>query len=127
MAESGQHGMELDPENLINENDIDGAQQAGEEQQQDHRMDDAAEMDFDRLQREFARLSPAEQHLLVMQLPAPIDAEQPMRLASPSAPAPAPAPSAQPMQRPQERSIPPPEPSFDGSTSWPVYSIRVQQ
>lgn len=116
--------MDIEHNDHIDADDVHGAQQLPSEQEHDP-MQDAAESDFDRLQRQFARLSAAEQQLLLLHMPAPLGTnepshadlmqQQPMQSMQ------------QPMQRPAERAIPPPEPKYDGSTSWPIYSVRVQQ
>lgn len=115
---------------MIGADDIAGARQAESEDPQRERMqEDPADEDrdgaeFDDLVQRLQRLNPDYQMLLAQQLPVNLHADA-ARAPLPSIPV-MPQPM-QPMQRPAERAIPPPEPKFDGSTNWPVYSIRVQQ
>lgn len=124
-------GMEIDQDLGINVNDIEGAQHIdqnaghGADDQLQQQMADGHGDEPDELDTLVARIStlPIEQQqLLAVHLAAPLAP------ASPRAPGPLPAQqSMQPMQRSQERAIPPPDPKFDGSTNWQVYSIRMQQ
>jgi hypothetical protein len=125
MSESSAHDDDLQNKNELNADDVAGAQEVPPAQQQgdgDAEMAAGAPLDFDALLNGFMRLSHEEQALFANHIPAPLNAVQQHLRQNPSMQMP-----AQPVARPPERSLPAPEPKYDGSTNWAVHRIRVQQ
>ncbi len=126
MSDAPRHDMEMDAEDQIDANDVEGAQRVAPEQHQDAMEADEGDGEYDHVLQRVMGLSFEEQQLLALHLPAPVDADPP-RAPVPLQPIPVPQQAMSSSQRPPERAIPPPAPAYDGSTNWPVYSIRVQQ
>ena len=120
MSESEAHGMETDEQQEINAEDVEGAQEAPPEQQQHDEPMAPPEgpPDFDTVLRQFMQLSHTDQELFAVHVPAPLDVLKQLRQSQLTQ-----STSA----RMAERTMPPLEPKYDGSTNWDAFRIRLLQ